>query len=421
MNYKNKFITAISIPIIFNVVLFSIIFALLINYDHLQLKEYDYYDANKFIALPNMRLQAKGIINNVDFNSIILGSSMLANTSALEASQLFGGTFVNLSILGARTYERAFIFEDTFRHKKIKNVIYSLDVYHRPKEESSQLDNWQLLYDQSKLNDLVVLLQPKYIVGAMKKVLTPYTAYDFNIIDHIKISKKPLIAHIDFFNSPIEWMSKPDHVVHFGGLANWVENIGALNTGKFLLQTLPATLQSLTTYPKVNYESVNVEEEKQYIEKYFLRFVKEHPETKFYVVFPPYYRFYYARDLVKDGKYFMHQKITRFMVDAAKKYDNLYIYGFEDLAFLDDISNYMDITHYHSRFNQFMLEAMSKNEHRLTEQNVNAYIAKCEQLTRNFDIQKLYDESQQLLREYKLPTTWEDFLYLRKKYDENSL
>lgn len=35
----------------------------------------------------NMRVQAAGIINNYDFNGLILGTSMLENTSAKEAAK----------------------------------------------------------------------------------------------------------------------------------------------------------------------------------------------------------------------------------------------------------------------------------------------------------------------------------------------
>ena len=40
-----------------------------------------------------MRLQAAGVINNFDFDSVVFGSSMLENTSAKEASKKLGGNF----------------------------------------------------------------------------------------------------------------------------------------------------------------------------------------------------------------------------------------------------------------------------------------------------------------------------------------
>ncbi len=416
MNYKHKFFVAIIIPIIFNVVFFAIIAALLVHYDHLQLKTQDYYDENKFTALPNMRLQAKGIIKHVQFDSVILGTSMLANSSAMEASRLLGGSFVNLSLLGARTYERGLILNDILRNKQLKNVIYSLDAYHKPKETSSQLDNWELLYDNYFINDLWILLDAKYIIGALKNILIPHISYDFDIIDHIDISRNPKKASIEFFDCPIEWLSKEMNFLRFGGLENWAKNIHILDNARYLLLTLPDIVHDVNTLDKYSYADINISKETLYIEKHFLRFVREHPETKFYVVFPPYYRLKYAEYLQTDGEvYYIHQKIIRYMVQYAEKHKNLHIYGFEDLAYLDDTKNYIDSVHYNVDMNKYITKSMADNKHRITTQNVDAYLEKCEQLAQAFDIQKFYHESQRLLRQHEKPTTWQEFLSTTSK------
>ena len=49
----------------------------------------------------NMRQQAAGIINNYEFDSIILGTSMLENTSAKEADEKLGSKFMNISLSGS--------------------------------------------------------------------------------------------------------------------------------------------------------------------------------------------------------------------------------------------------------------------------------------------------------------------------------
>ena len=76
-----------------------------------------------------MRQQAAGIINNYEFDSIILGTSMLENTSAKEAGEKLGGKFMNISLSGSNFYERSFVLEYALRKKEIKKIIYSLDEY----------------------------------------------------------------------------------------------------------------------------------------------------------------------------------------------------------------------------------------------------------------------------------------------------
>ncbi len=75
----------------------------------------------------NMRLQAAGIIRHGDFDSVILGTSILENTSAREASRLLGGRFVNISISAGDFFERGLILRDLLAHRPVREVIYSLD------------------------------------------------------------------------------------------------------------------------------------------------------------------------------------------------------------------------------------------------------------------------------------------------------
>ncbi len=68
----------------------------------------------------DMANQAKGIIDNTDFNGVILGTSMLENTSAKEAGEKLGNKWVNLSIKGANFEDRNIIFKYITKHKKNK-------------------------------------------------------------------------------------------------------------------------------------------------------------------------------------------------------------------------------------------------------------------------------------------------------------
>ena len=83
-------VTAILVALVF--------FGTLFIYDPLKL----FHNRGKYkdYIQGNMREQAAGIINNRDFDSIILGTSMLENTSAKEASKQLSGNFVNISVPG---------------------------------------------------------------------------------------------------------------------------------------------------------------------------------------------------------------------------------------------------------------------------------------------------------------------------------
>ena len=103
INYKIRIL-------IFLLLVFLLIVAssfLIYIFDPYQIFHKSYFYKDK--AYDKTIYQDAGIINNYDFDSIIIGSSMLENVSSDEASKRIGGHFVNLSVSDSDFYERAII------------------------------------------------------------------------------------------------------------------------------------------------------------------------------------------------------------------------------------------------------------------------------------------------------------------------
>ena len=82
---KRFCIVALGIPLFVGIlIILSLYF-----YDPFLLYHKPYFREEKFSS--DMRMQAKGIIKHYDFDSYILGTSMLGNTSAKEAKEKLGG------------------------------------------------------------------------------------------------------------------------------------------------------------------------------------------------------------------------------------------------------------------------------------------------------------------------------------------
>ena len=80
---------------------------------------------NKGKMYDNLRIQNYGLIKYEQFDSLILGTSMLQNTSAVEASEKLGNNFANLSVSGSSFYERFLMLNRAFKTKELKHVILS--------------------------------------------------------------------------------------------------------------------------------------------------------------------------------------------------------------------------------------------------------------------------------------------------------
>src|SRR3989339_1968081 len=102
--------------ILFSALLFSI--ALLTNYliDPYRIFHKPWVRENYYV--PEMRIQASGIINTEKFDSIVLGTSMADNFSPAEASKVFGQKFTNISLNGSSLAERSLVLNYALEKKK---------------------------------------------------------------------------------------------------------------------------------------------------------------------------------------------------------------------------------------------------------------------------------------------------------------
>ncbi len=387
MMHKKFSIQILLIALLGGCVLLLSLILLLYNYDPLQLRKTSEYDGKKFEFLPEMRLQARGIIDNIEFDSVILGNSMLINTSSLETSKIFGEHFVNLCWNGANYYERSVVLNYLLSKRSVKSIIYSFEATsYLPSEQKLHQDGWELLYDDNRLNDLKTLLRPGFIKYSFQKLF-------FN--DELS---KPDIVTNHFFDKYISWMHLSINRERFGGLKNW-----AVSTRRFPLDNI--FLHDVYNPPENFYKEYyridrpTVQLSKNNIDKYVLKFVEENPDTTFYIILPPFYRYHFAFMMQGFVRYNFHEEIVRYFVDKSQVHENLKIYGFETQDFLNDINLYMDIKHYHDKVNMFIIQSIAKGKFLLTVDNIDAYFETSAKLALDFDIPTFNDAFKKYARE----------------------
>lgn len=394
MNYKKTFLCSILGALLIPTVIVSSLLAFVLIYDPLQIFPKGYFIEEQFV--PSMREQGKGIIDNVDFDSVIIGTSMLQNSSAVELTSLRNDNslFVNLSMTAFRFYERSFILDYLFKNKKINNIVYSFDAtYDEVKRYDIQGYNWTELYDEIQYNDINIYYDVRIIIKTI-----------------MSFSLTQTHAHSIFFDRATSWYQNPRHQVLYGGIENWVKN----SSKETLFGYIEGIHQCVNNISRNNDITLSVEDYKssiEYVEQNLIRFVRDNPQTMFHILIPPYFRYEYAKwKQSKGAKFILHQAMTRYLVDMGIKYPNLKIYGFEDMPFLDDFANYRDFIHYHYSFNSMMNHAIANGEHLLTVDNIDEYLEKCDNLAQNFDIKKLYNDACTIMREQGInPKTGDKF------------
>jgi hypothetical protein len=321
----------------------------------------------------NARHQVAGIINKYSFDSIILGTSLLENTSAKESSKVLGGKFMNISLSGSDFNTRSFILEYTLKNKKIKKVIYSLDSSGLVESEMSDTSNFDFLYDDNKLNDLKVYISQKYLICSLYK---PFCIEDVDI------------------DRPFAWYKIKRHSQRFGGLDNWFK-ANNNNQIKDVFKSISQSIKQIKLNKKnidINLED-NILKSKKYIDDTIIKYVSEYPNTEFILIIPPYSRIKYAIDAQYNISLFKRYKLSiQYLVSKSNKYSNLKIYAWGNHSFVDNIANYKDLHHYEYKINSWMLSAIKKEEGLLTVDNIDNYLTVFTKKALDYDLFELGDK-----------------------------
>jgi hypothetical protein len=311
----------------------------------------------------DMRKQAAGIINNWDFDSIILGTSILECTSSREASKNLGGKFVNISLSGSYFYERAIVLNYVLKNKPIKTVIFSLDsaglTYVDKSNGTFPISSWDYLYDNNPFNDFKAYINDKYI-----KCL-------FSLSD-----KTACMGNITDTDRPNTWHQLPSQTIKYGGFENWIKaknDPQVKATFTLILSTIDNIRKGIQITERNSEKNIN--NSKEYIDDNLIRFSDAYPKTDFVLILPPYSTIYFAIDAQYKTSAFKRYKASiKYLVNESNKRKNIKIYGWGNHSFVDNISNYKDLIHYEYKINSWMLGAIQRKEGLLTTINIDAYL-----------------------------------------------
>lgn len=365
--YSKLFLAIAALPVL-------AVLAGFVAYDPLQLYHAPWGRTPRFD--PNMRLQAAGLIRHAPFDSVILGSSVMENYDAKVVGRYLGGDFANLSISASDYFERARVLKFLFRVRSPRKVLYSLDsVYMNTRKGYPIIPyaTYEYLYDDNRLNDARVYMNGHYLGCLARWSDSPACLGE---------SADP--------GKPYAWSGKRENMARFGGIEKWCEsasNVLVEDSVEKIRQAARAIADGKPLRLTETEIARRLASSRDYVNAYIIDHVKRHPETQFYLVFPPYSRAQYAiwhqYRLVNP---ILHEAVIRMLVDASTRLANLRVFGFEDDAYSDDIANYMDVVHAHPDHDADILDALANGRGQLTAANVDRYIAVSGQKARAYDL-----------------------------------
>jgi len=336
-----------------------------------------------FTISRNMRQQNLALIKHFDFDSVIMGNSHTANTSANEISNLLGGKFMNLSMDGSNVYEQSFVLHYIIRQRDIKTVFRLISPSHVRKGHGDYpIDNWAFLYDENPWNDLKVYLNPQHL-----QCLSIWST-----------SEKCVGRQVDM-DTPTAWHMDPGHASRFGGIDNWILHRNNHQLADLLRKTLPAMASALLSQ-RESPSPETVEAVRAIINDFMVRPAIDNPSTRFVCFFSPNSLLSYAINVKSNSmEYYLY--FVKEVVRLCEPVANIEIYGFDNEDFTGDITNYKDAIHYTKDINSLIIQSIAAGRNRLTVENVDGYIDTLYKRAENYDICKLNDYVQSRLESGK--------------------
>lgn len=296
-----------------------------------------------------MHYQAAGIINHYDFDSILLGSSILVNTSSFEASNKLGGKWVNLSVSGGGIQERLTILKYALKNKKIKQVIFTLEPGWLT--DSKTNNQYAYLYNDNRLDDFKTYINEAYIFC----LFIP----------------KICLKGEESLDRPSRWDNQEWVDALLGGFHQWIKNANRPDIKKILDEIK-------------NFKQTSWEESKQSLDPELLEILKQNSQIKFYFVIPPFSRLGYKIRFVD-----ISGAITSLLKQGLS---NVEIYGFDDTNLPNHLEYYVDTAHYSPKINSLILDSIKKGSHMITLDSVGEYFSTMKKQVEEYDIQSLKNQ-----------------------------
>lgn len=311
--------------------------------------------------------QNPGLAKHMDYDGILIGSSMTASFNTDWFEELMGMKTQKLSYNGSYPKDLSNIMQLVFDAKgdQVKAVYMAVDqsTFSADPEET-KFPVTDYLYDDNVFNDVPYLLN--------KDVLLDYIL-------------RPLADRKD----ASDWaeLYKPW----------WTDEY--YNKANVLMYYEAAEEKREEEALAADYFKDAVEEN---LQKNILPYIEAHPETEFYIFYPP-YSILFWNDITREKELEAVIGRLEYMTEGLLNYENVHVFNFlgkEEI--ICNLNNYADYMHYHKNVCRYITECFATGENELHPENYG----------------QAFDEIRTLAMSYNYPAIWDDWYDKTPRYGE---
>lgn len=278
-------------------------------------------------VLTDKEYQCVGSLKTLEYNSVIAGSSVAENYNNGWFDQGFDCKTIKAIRSYGATADLCYLLDIAFEHQDLEYVFYNLDpsALVADPETTYELTGCPMyLYDDNYLNDVEYWLNKGVL---MEKI--PY------LIAH------SLIGDYDE-NDSYNW-------------AQWKEFNSDMALGLYIRKPSVAEMKPENYYEEVLNENIALLTSR----------IKSHPDTVFYVFFPPYSMLWWD-NIYREGDTEAYLYNLEKAMEALLACSNVKLFYFQnDREVITDLENYMDILHFSPEINHYICDSMIGGEHQI--------------------------------------------------------
>ena len=307
------------------------------------------------VVLENAVYQTPGAARNLEYDSVIVGTSMTENFHAKWFDDAFGWNTLKLSYSGARTNDLKAIFEQIYSGEKSPaNVVFDVNDYQLTVEPDTAFAiRPEYLYDNNIFTDLSYIYNQDVLLAAANRVLDKIEGRQSNL------------------DSAYTWEED--------------ELFGAPKTLEAETKQRESLEQSIKSgLPQLSMEKCDANLDN------IIPFIEEHPETTFYVFYPPYSMLYWEQKQMMGQLEDMIAIYGRSM-EKLLAYDNVKIFYFQnERDIISNLDNYRDSTHFRPEYNKYICDSMARGVRQLNQDSYKEQLADMYEYAVSFDYEKLW-------------------------------
>lgn len=296
-----------------------------------------------------------GLAKNMDYDSILLGSSMTVSFNTDWFYDYMGLKTQKLSYNGAYPKDQSNIMEIVFDAKKdkIKQVFLGIDeLNYSSTPEQTKFEIPEYLYDKNPFNDVKYLLNKDVILDyILRASADPKDKSEWNMI------YKPWWQDEHYQKAIVLMYYEPD----------------------------PEKEEEPQIEPYLERIEKNLETN-------ILPYIEAHPETTFTCFYPP-YSILYWNNVVRAKELKLVIEKYRTMTERLLEYENVEVFFFQNREeIICNLNNYADYTHYHGRICEYMVNAFAEGKHRVTKDNLQQELEILYKLASEYDYEGIFED-----------------------------